>query len=156
MKKFFYLSLYVLFVMSSCSSEKISHMTPAPALADFQIQKRDCGDRTNQADMNDCFKQEADDADKLLARLMIDLREHLDTTQLENLHIIQEQWIVFRDANCEWTAALFEGASIQPTMFQTCLASHTWARINELKDNLCEGYGMTGSCTESDQYNIPE
>lgn len=51
----------------------------------------------------------------------------------QDLLTAQRNWIAFRDANCEAEAALYEGGSIQPLIYSTCLTRLTRRRTEDLK-----------------------
>jgi uncharacterized protein YecT (DUF1311 family) len=91
----------------------------------------------------------------LLDGLLKELAAKLDAPNKERLEEVQSQWVKYRDAHCHWQAAFFEGGSVQPTMYSTCISALTWNRIKELKLDLCEGAGMTGPCEASKRYDRP-
>jgi uncharacterized protein YecT (DUF1311 family) len=105
--------------------------------------------------MNECFAREANQDLQFLDGLLKELANKLDAADKERLEEVQSEWVNYRDAHCKWQAAFFEGGSVQPTMYSTCISALTWNRIEELKPNLCEGHGMTGPCEASKRYDRP-
>ena len=114
-----------------------------------------CGDSTTQNAMNECFGREAKQDQLLLESLLKELAAKLDAPDKERLEEVQSLWVKYRDAHCRWQAGFFEGGSVQPMMYSTCISALTWNRIEELKVNLCEGAGMTGPCEASKRYDRP-
>jgi uncharacterized protein YecT (DUF1311 family) len=130
-------------------AQKSEPITPAvPKVAPVK-----CGDSASQTSMNECFASEAKRDMQLLDALLKELGQNLDASERERLEEVQSQWAKYRDAHCKWQAAFFEGGSVQPMMYSTCISAVTWNRIDELKLNLCEGAGMTGPCEASKRYD---
>ena len=117
--------------------------------------QQDCGALSQQQPMNVCVAERARRSSALLDSLIQDLRGHLNPTEYAQLLNVQHTWAEYRDSHCKWQAHFFEGGSIQPTQYATCVDALTWNRIDELKVDLCEGYGMTGDCRPSARYDRP-
>jgi uncharacterized protein YecT (DUF1311 family) len=115
----------------------------------------DCGNVATQSEMNNCFAREAKRIQDLLNALVEELRKHVGPEESQELQRVQATWTAYRDAHCQWQAHFFEGGSIQPTEYSTCIAESSWSRIGELKFSLCEGHGMTGPCAASRRYDRP-
>jgi uncharacterized protein YecT (DUF1311 family) len=158
--KYPFLLVSLVGVVAGCTSEapkavtEQSPKTQESRLIQATVPKTaaaDCGDSTSQTDMNSCFAREAKQDLLLLDRL---LRELSDTPD-KDLEAVQSQWVKYRDAHCHWQAGFFEGGSVQPMMYSTCISAVTWNRIEELKLDLCEGAGMAGPCEASKRYDRP-
>jgi lysozyme inhibitor LprI len=67
---------------------------------------------------------------------------------------VQARWVKYRDGQCEWEADAFSGGSVQPMEYSYCIAGLTEERIAGLKEELCEGSGMTGPCAASRKYDL--
>jgi uncharacterized protein YecT (DUF1311 family) len=151
----------ILVARTSEAQEAPTQETPKPqafGLAQTTVVQTaavNCGDSTNQTAMNQCFEREAKQDQLLLDALLKELAAKLDAPNKERLEEVQSQWGKYRDAHCRWQAGFFEGGSVQPTMYSTCLSALIWNRIDELKLNLCEGAGMTGPCEASKRYDRP-
>jgi uncharacterized protein YecT (DUF1311 family) len=159
-----FLAFSLVGVLVACTSEaqkaptQEAPKTQASKLVQATVAKTtavNCGDSTNQTAMNECFAREAKQDQLLLDGLLKELTAKLDAPDKERLEEVQSQWGKYRDAHCRWQAGFFEGGSVQPTMYSTCLSALTWNRIDELKLNLCEGAGMTGPCEASKRYDRP-
>jgi uncharacterized protein YecT (DUF1311 family) len=50
----------------------------------------------------------------------------------------QSLWLRYREANCESEASIYEGGSIRPAIYSTCLASVTRERADRLRSFLAE------------------
>lgn len=117
-----------------------------------QTQPAICGSASTQSEMNACFGEAARRSQAVLDALLKELAESLDPDQIEGLRNVQKSWAAYRESQCRWQAAFFEGGSILPTIHATCIDTLTVARISELAINLCEGNGMTGECDASRRY----
>jgi len=144
------LSLAISFVGVLAAYASAAQKTPTP-----QTTAVNCGASTSQTAMNECFAREAKQDQLLLERLLKELVAKLDTPDKKRLEEVQSQWVKYRDSHCRWHAGFFQGGSVQPMMYSTCISELTWNRIEELKFNLCEGAGMTGPCEASKRYDRP-
>ena len=116
-------------------------------------QRVSCDDAANQTLMNECYAREAKRDGELLDDLLKELGNEIEAAERDGLEEVQSNWVKYRDAHCHWQASFFEGGSIQPTIYSSCISAVTWNRIEELKLNLCEGRGMTGPCDASRRYD---
>jgi uncharacterized protein YecT (DUF1311 family) len=126
-----------------------------PAPAGTQTEKRDgyCEGAITQGSLNQCAAGPARNAQQLLDSLLNELNGVLDSSERTQLQQVQLQWTNYRAAHCAWQAKFFEGGSIEPTIFASCMEDLTWKRLDDLKLNLCEGNGMTGPCPKSQRYD---
>jgi len=118
--------------------------------ADTRVDCRD-GGRT-QLEINTCAGQEAEAAKKRLAALLAELDTVLTPPARTSLATVQTRWVAFRDLDCKWEQAAFEGGSVAPAVYASCVTSQTEQRIQRLSIFLCEGAGMTGPCEASERY----
>ena len=126
---------------------------PNPPTGPDFTPREDCGAASTQLEMNLCNARAAKRAEALLEALLKELGATLENTQRDELLRVQNMWVKYRDAHCEWQASFFEGGSIQPTMHAGCIAALTAARIDELRTDLCEGAGMTNECEASARFD---
>lgn len=56
----------------------------------------------------------------------------------QKLRQAQSAWLQYRDANCESEASIYEGGSIRPAVYYSCLASITQERVARMKEFLKE------------------
>ena len=97
----------------------------------------ECSNPITQAAMNFCSKLSAEAADKELNQVYQELRKKLRGTPPEKKLIeAQLAWIEFRDADCAFEISRFEGGSIVPLVYATCLESRTKQRIKTLENYL--------------------
>jgi uncharacterized protein YecT (DUF1311 family) len=106
----------------------------------------------NQLEMNACAGLKADAANRRLAALVAELDGVLPPGLRQGLASIQKQWLALRDLDCKWEQSAFEGGSVAPLVYASCVASQTEQRIDRLKVFLCEGRGVTGPCEASRKY----
>jgi uncharacterized protein YecT (DUF1311 family) len=157
----FFLVISSVGVLAACTSAAQKVPTQeAPKTQAFQstvpqTTAVNCGDSTSQTAMNECFAREAKQDQLLLEGLLKELAAKLDAPDKERLEEVQSQWVKYRNAHCRWQAGFFEGGSVQPMMYSTCISALTRNRIEELKVNLYEGAGMTGPCEASKRYDRP-
>ncbi len=105
-----------------------------------------------QLETNLCIKQVSQNKYDKLSSLITELQKHMGESQYSALLQIEVNWEKIAKDHCEWVAGFFEGGSIQPSWFYGCLSRQYQQRIEELRLNLCEGYGMTGECASSLKY----
>ena len=60
--------------------------------------------------------------------------------QSEKLLLIQAEkdWVKFRDSSCKFESSQYEGGSIKPLIYSTCLEELTRKRISEIKASIKE------------------
>ena len=134
---------------------------PAPAASASPVKQEqalpfeDCSALNTQRETDECFVRQSKHSQQQLDSLLRELRPALQPQQQSLLLSSQATWLKYRDLHCKWQAAFFEGGSIQPTEYMTCVTELNWRRVDELKVDLCEGHGMTGECPASHQYDRP-
>ena len=52
---------------------------------------------------------------------------------MDKLKAVQRQWVRYRDLHCSAVRAQYEGGTISPMMWTTCMTETTNHRIEELK-----------------------
>lgn len=82
----------------------------------------DCGDRADQAGMNQCYGEVLKRADTRLQRTYDSLRADLSPDGRQRLLAAQRAWIAYRDAWCRFETAGVAGGSLYPTVLAQCLA----------------------------------
>ncbi len=114
------------------------------AASTFSFAEENCGDKTNQTDMNICsgqqYSQADDELNKVYKEIEGRLKDHADTKKL--LVAAQRGWVGFRDAECAFSSSTVLGGTAYPFVSNTCLAEMTKTRTNELKGYL--------QCTEGE------
>lgn len=120
-----------------------SPLMPSFALA----QSLNCEDTSdmNQSQMNICAYQDYQTADRALNIIWPKVKAHMQSVAETNkeyapdevdaaakLLEAQRAWLTYRDAQCDAEGAQFAGGSIQPLIINSCLASLTRKRTEEL------------------------
>ena len=87
----------------------------------------------SQAEMNNCAAQEYQQADAALNAAWPSAKAVADQAGAgAQLLDAQRKWIAFRDMACTAEAALYQGGSIQPLIYYSCLTRLTGQRTNDL------------------------
>ena len=109
-----------------------------------QAVAQSCGDFETQWEINDCAGQLFKRSDAELNRLYHEIKARLadDSDSLGLLVEAQRGWIVFRDAECAFSANGVKTGSVYQFIHAMCLDQLTQARIAQLKYYL--------SCEEGD------
>lgn len=93
-----------------------------------------CTSAQTQAEMTTCAGQQAELEDEQLNKVYQQLKSELTNSQREELLIdAQLAWINFRDANCTFSKSKYEGGSIAPMDYSSCIARMTKQRTDELR-----------------------
>jgi len=106
---------------------------PAAAASDPAL---DCDNATTQADINQCAGQDYQRADAELIQLYAELMPRLDKTRQTMARTAQRVWLRYRDLQCSYEAAAYEGGSMEFMVHNACLARITSQRNDTLKDML--------------------
>lgn len=97
----------------------------------------DCDNAQTQAEINACAGLQAQAADKILNQVYQQLQAKVkDSPQEQRLIEAQQQWIKFRDADCEYAKGQYEGGSIVPTIQAGCMTRLTEQRTKDLEEYL--------------------
>lgn len=95
-----------------------------------------CTDAQSQAEMNICAGNEYKKADAELNQTYRQLVAMLDDAEKPQLKDVENAWIKYRDANCNFVADQYKGGSIRPMIYGLCLADVTRNRTSELKGQI--------------------
>jgi uncharacterized protein YecT (DUF1311 family) len=106
--------------------------------------QQNCGDKTNQTDMNICAGQAYSKADRELNSTYRQIEGRLKDDQGTRKLLVaaQKAWIAFRDAECNFSSSTVQGGTAYPFVSNSCLYDKTQSRIQELKVYL--------ACTDGD------
>jgi uncharacterized protein YecT (DUF1311 family) len=94
-----------------------------------------CDDEMTQTGLNVCFANAYKSEESRLKVTYNHYLTILSSTDKTNLLTAQEAWLRYRDAECKAVADQFEGGSMQPMQFSSCMYELTLARIRELNDD---------------------
>jgi uncharacterized protein YecT (DUF1311 family) len=99
-----------------------------------------CRDPQSQAEMNMCAAKRFKAADAELNRVYNRLVSMLggNSDNLARLKAAEVSWLKYRDDNCDYEADFFEGGSMRPLIYSSCLERMTKSRTAELRGQLKE------------------
>lgn len=99
-----------------------------------------CRDPQSQAEMNMCAAKRFKAADAELNRVYNRLVSMLggNGDSLARLKAAEVSWLKYRDDNCDYEADFFEGGSMRPLIYSSCLERMTKSRTAELRGQLKE------------------
>jgi uncharacterized protein YecT (DUF1311 family) len=119
-------------------------ISPASGASEKSAPVQNCGDLSGQADMNVCFGNEFQRADRALNRDYDELMKRLTSNEKAQslLRSAERAWIAFRDAHCAVEAYAVEGGSVMPTVHAECLRELTAERQKQIDQQL--------NCTEGE------
>jgi uncharacterized protein YecT (DUF1311 family) len=75
-------------------------------------------------------------ADAQLNKVYKQLIAILDKNEKPLLIQAEKDWVKFRDSHCKFEASQYEGGSIQPLIYSSCLKELTEKRIAEIKESI--------------------
>jgi uncharacterized protein YecT (DUF1311 family) len=100
-----------------------------------------CKDPMTQFDMNFCSRRDYEKADaelnKVYKKLTLELAGFTNDLR-PKFQEAQSLWLKYRDANCDSESSIYEGGSIRPTIYYSCLASVTRERTKRIKAFLAD------------------
>ncbi|MBF4473509.1 lysozyme inhibitor LprI family protein [Flavobacterium sp. HJJ] len=89
-----------------------------------------------QGEMNATANANYKKADAELNKVYKQLMAMLDQNEKPLLIQAEKDWVKFRDSHCKFDASQYEGGSIQPLIYSTCLEELTKKRIAEIKASI--------------------
>jgi uncharacterized protein YecT (DUF1311 family) len=122
-------------------ADELKRRLQRPSVGQKKPANDPCKDPQTQSEMNVCSRLDYEKADaemkKVFQQLMLELGgyEKNPRTKFEEAEAI---WLKYREGNCDSEAALYEGGSIRPTIYYSCLAAVTRERTKRLKALLVE------------------
>jgi uncharacterized protein YecT (DUF1311 family) len=126
-----------LVVFSSLYTPSVTTASTTPDLPQIHLaQKLNCNNAQTQAAINECSKLSYQNADKKLNKVYQQLSSNLNRTRKPKLIAAQQAWIKFRDNNCEFEKSAYEGGSIAPSIYFSCLENTTNERTQKLQEYL--------------------
>ncbi|WNZ47691.1 lysozyme inhibitor LprI family protein [Leptolyngbya boryana CZ1] len=129
------IALVMIGVMSAISQHATAQNKPTPSENLPRNIRVDCKNQQTQFDMNFCANQQARAADRKLNQAYQKLiRSYKGSRRESQLVAAQQAWIKFRDTNCTFTSAAYEGGSIQPMVYSNCIEKMTNDRTKQLED----------------------
>ena len=95
-----------------------------------------CDALETQSELNICARERYLQADEQLNLVYQALKRDLPDSSQQALTSAETAWIEFRDRNCTFAKNQFEGGSIAPLIYNSCLETHTNDRVAELQQPL--------------------
>jgi uncharacterized protein YecT (DUF1311 family) len=89
-----------------------------------------------QMEMNETANTNYKKADAELNKIYKQLMTILDQSGKTLLIQSEKDWVKFRDSHCKFEASQYEGGSIKPLIYSTCLEELTRKRIAEIKASI--------------------
>lgn len=89
-----------------------------------------------QSEMNATAYTNYKKADAQLNKVYKQLVAILDKKEKPLLIQAEKDWVKFRDSHCKFVASQYEGGSIQPLIYSSCLEELTKKRIAEIKASI--------------------
>lgn len=99
---------------------------------------QNCKNPETQLAMNICASKDFEREDARLNKNYRELQAKLEGDRRTGLREVQLAWIKFRDLQCDFQAAQYEGGTMQPLVRATCLTDMTKQRNKDLKYMLDE------------------
>ena len=110
----------------------------AAAHAQKREEQSPCADAQTQAELNVCAGRKFKEADAELNRVYNQLTSKVDSMYRAKLKAAEVSWLKYRDDNCDYETALYEGGSMRPMVYSFCLERMTKARAAELRAQIKE------------------
>ena len=114
----------------------LSLLFAASICAQPQKKSEPCPNAQTQAELNDCAGREYKKADAELNQTYQKLVALLEADDKAQLRDVENAWIKYRDANCNFVADQYKGGTIRPMILGFCLADVTRNRAAELKSQI--------------------
>ena len=98
-----------------------------------QSRSLECSEALTQTRMNECAHEDYLREEQLLVKNTQHLMTQLDASKQRSFKVVQRTWFRFRRQQCDFEASRYEGGSIAPMVYATCMADLTQQRNKELK-----------------------
>ena len=97
-----------------------------------------CSDPQTQYEMNVCADRKYKAADAELNKVYNRLASMLEEKARAKLKATEVSWLKYRDDNCDYESSLYEGGSMRPAIYSSCMERMTKARTAELREQIEE------------------
>ena len=98
----------------------------------FKITSGDCSDALSQKSMNDCAHRNYKREEQLLEKSTQQILTQIDASRQRSFKAVQQTWVQFRKQQCSFDASRYDGGSMAPMVYFTCMAELTQQRNKEL------------------------
>ncbi|WFC30378.1 lysozyme inhibitor LprI family protein [Proteus mirabilis] len=100
----------------------------------LQADNFDCRNAETQTEINQCAYQDFQQKNEELSQIYQQYYAKLETKRQQQLQYAQSVWMTFRDLSCQYEADYYQGGSLAPMVYSSCLKDKTIERINDLKN----------------------
>ncbi|AFY34674.1 lysozyme inhibitor LprI family protein [Calothrix sp. PCC 7507] len=122
-------------ILGTMSTATVTIANTPPSLPEMYLAQRvNCNNAQTQSEINQCAQLSYQNADKKLNQFYQKLLPKLPKPRQQKLITAQQAWINFRDTNCEFERSGYEGGSIAPAIYFSCLETMTNQRTKQLKE----------------------
>ncbi len=97
-----------------------------------------CDEPITQVEMNQCAVTESVQTEKQLKQIYHQL-ETQNSGDVERLQLLKQNqllWLKYRETSCQYASSQYEGGSIQPLIYSSCITSLTKERVENLESYL--------------------
>jgi uncharacterized protein YecT (DUF1311 family) len=123
-------------MMRIVSAVLLTFVLLAAAPAQKREEQNPCEDAQTQAEMNMCASRKFKAADAELNRVYNELASKVEANYRAKLKVAEVSWLKYRDDNCDYETALYEGGTMRPMVYSFCLERMTKARTAELREQI--------------------
>ncbi len=116
--------LTVLFLLTACAAKKV-------------VPKGPCERLDNTYDINMCMKEQMDTLDAEIAKLIKEINSYSEDGG-NAFQATQEIWLKYRETQSKYEASIYEGGTMQFSVYADCYVRLTKQRIEVLKEVLEE------------------
>jgi len=97
-----------------------------------------CDEPFTQVEMSQCAVIESEQTEKQLKKIyhQLETQNSNDVEQLNLLKQTQLLWLKYRETSCQYASSQYEGGSIQPLIYSSCITSLTKERVENLESYL--------------------
>jgi len=97
-----------------------------------------CDEPLTQVEMSQCAALESAQTEKQLKKIYQQLKTQNsgDVEQLNLLKQTQSLWLKYRETSCQFASSQYEGGSIQPFIYSSCITGLTQERVENLETYL--------------------
>lgn len=102
----------------------------------LQADNFDCRNAVDQDEINQCVEQDFQQQEDELTEIYQKYSAKLDNKRKEQLYQAQSVWLNYRTLSCQYEAGYYQGVSLAPMIYNSCLKNKTIERIDDFKHYL--------------------
>lgn len=114
------------------------NLTESPLSKTRKNSQVNCDEPFTQVEMSQCAIIESEQTEKQLQKIyhQLETQNSDDVEQLNLLKQTQLLWLKYRETSCKYASSQYEGGSIQPLIYSSCITSLTKERVENLESYL--------------------